>query len=540
MKTYRIIMVLMTAAVFSVLPLSAQNGISQAVEVERDYEGSVVDAVKSPMRPEVNDSLLNFKLNFDYTTFYNPYSNLYEFTPAVSAGPKAEGKVVYPWLYAMLSAAYPWTPSADLYVSPRFGGRFSMTVYFNHDSYWGKVPQAGYSGGMSAVTGDRIGGDRMKNRAGAVLGYRWKKGEAGLRADYSGSMYALNNASGMTRFNHFRTLLSVRSVNPDQTSFYYDINLAYRYFDNRMSVTEHLADADLSLGAIVRGDHRIYFRFGGTFSSFGKWELEPVYRWDRNRWNIRAGVVISSVYGQNLRVGGSRFLVYPDVSVSFEAVRNALWIYAKAYGRNDLYSRYDLFALNPWMDDSRDAYLSSSPLAASFGLRGTVRDRFSYEVHAGWAKVNNYLSFMSVGEYQQLAGGGTHAFTAGGMLKWKSRDFYAMADVVYKGFSDRNAALMTPALDLKAEVEYNYRHRIFVQADCRFRTSCTGAAAVGQAVSYYTVPASVDVGVKVSYAVNPHLAVFVEGNNLANSKIQYFLNYVEPGINIGAGVCLKL
>ena len=52
------------------------------------------------------------------------------------------------------------------------------------------------------------------------------------------------------------------------------------------------------------------------------------------------------------------------------------------------------------------------------------------------------------------------------------------------------------------------------------------------------VPAFVDVGLRISYAVNTRFLVFVEGNNLANNKIQYFLNYVEPGINVGAGLCL--
>lgn len=101
---------------------------------------------------------------------------------------------------------------------------------------------------------------------------------------------------------------------------------------------------------------------------------------------------------------------------------------------------------------------------------------------------------------------------------------------------------MTPAFDLNAVLEYNLRQRLFIRADCYFRTATTGAAMLSadSRTTLYRVPAFVDVGLRVSYAINPRLMVFVEGNNLANSKIQYFLNYVEPGINIGAGICLKL
>ena len=69
-RTYIISILLVLAAA---LPVRAQNEISQAVEVERDYEGAVMDVVKSPIEPAVDDSLLNFKLNLDYTAFYSPW-----------------------------------------------------------------------------------------------------------------------------------------------------------------------------------------------------------------------------------------------------------------------------------------------------------------------------------------------------------------------------------------------------------------------------------------------------------------------------------
>ena len=100
---------------------------------------------------------------------------------------------------------------------------------------------------------------------------------------------------------------------------------------------------------------------------------------------------------------------------------------------------------------------------------------------------------------------------------------------------------MTPAFDVDAVMEYNLRQRLFIRADCYFRTSTVGWSAYPyDQASVYRVPSFVDVGLRISYAVNTHVMVFVEGNNLANSKIQYFLNYIEPGINIGAGICLKL
>ena len=222
-----------------------------------------------------------------------------------------------------------------------------------------------------------------------------------------------------------------------------------------------------------------------------------------------------------------------------------LWLYLKASGDNKLYTRYDLFSLNPWMEDSGRAYQSAVPVSAEFGLNGLVMDRFSYSLGINYTMLSNSLSFMALSYsgawYQMVHWADSHVLGITGMLKWQSPSFLAKAELNYRGFSNPDAALMTPAFDVDAVLEYNLRHRLFIRADCYFRTSTTGWSAVPYTqASAYRVPAFVDVGLRISYAVNTRLMVFVEGNNLTNSKIQYFLNYVEPGINFGAGVCFKL
>ena len=161
--------------------------------------------------------------------------------------------------------------------------------------------------------------------------------------------------------------------------------------------------------------------------------------------------------------------------------------------------------------------------------------------------LSNSLSFMAQSYRnswtQMVNRADSHMFGITGMLKWQSPSFLARAEFNYRGFSNWEAALMTPAFDVDAVLEYNLRHRLFIRADCYFRTSTTGWSAVAvpdTKATAYRVPAFVDVGLRISYAVNTRLMVFVEGNNLANSKMQYFLNYVEPGINFGAGICFKL
>ncbi|HIZ87241.1 MAG TPA: hypothetical protein IAC03_03660, partial [Candidatus Coprenecus pullistercoris] len=489
MKKRLLITVLLTAG--ASLVMSGQSGINSTVTVERSYEGDIVSVTKPLLDIPVEDTLLDFKLNFDYTTFYSPYKDLYEFAPLQSPTPSPAGRAVYPWFYARLAAAYPLAPSADVYVTPRFrNGRFSLGFYFNHDSYWGQVPRSSYAGDKVICSGEKTDGDRMDNRGGVFMGYRWAKGELGLDASYTGSRYALvpqEESFGSTVYNEFDRLnasLGIRSMNPDPSSFYYRAGLGYRYFNNRRGVSEHLADVDVSLGAVIREEHRIYVTLGGTFTevawgnafqSRGVWKASPVYAWSRDRWRIRAGLTFSSVYGDCVRRSGGGFLVYPDASVSYEAARNALWLYLKASGDNKLYARYDLFSLNPWMEDSGRAYQSAVPVSVEFGLNGLVRDRFSYSLGINYSLINNGLSFMALSYnyswYQMANWADSHMLGITGMLKWQSPSFLAQAEFNYRGFSNWKAALMTPAFDVDAVVEYNLRHRLFIRADCYFRTS---------------------------------------------------------------------
>ena len=162
-----------------------------------------------------------------------------------------------------------------------------------------------------------------------------------------------------------------------------------------------------------------------------------------------------------------------------------------------------------------------------------------------YALLTSSLSFLArsynYSVYQMVNRADSHVLGINGVLKWQSPSFLAQAEFNYHGFSNWKAALMTPAFDVDAVLEYNLRHRLFIRADCYFRTSTTGWSAVPYTqATAYRVPAFVDVGLRISYAVNTRLMVLIEGNNLANSKIQYFLNYVEPGINFGAGICFKL
>ncbi|MBQ1280008.1 MAG: hypothetical protein IIY14_02680, partial [Bacteroidales bacterium] len=65
-KLYLTIILLIVSSV----AIYAQSGINSTVRVEREYEGKVMEVDKARIKTAVSDTLLNFKLHFDYPTFY--------------------------------------------------------------------------------------------------------------------------------------------------------------------------------------------------------------------------------------------------------------------------------------------------------------------------------------------------------------------------------------------------------------------------------------------------------------------------------------
>ena len=67
-------------APFAVHTASAQN-LDPTVEVNRSYEGKLMEVHKPMLEMAVPDSVLRFDLDFDYEVFDNPYKGAYEFKP---------------------------------------------------------------------------------------------------------------------------------------------------------------------------------------------------------------------------------------------------------------------------------------------------------------------------------------------------------------------------------------------------------------------------------------------------------------------------
>lgn len=533
---------------FSFLAISsglfAQSGINSTVRVEREYEGKIMEVDKSLLKTKVADSLYNFNLTFDYLTFYRPYKDLYEFSPVSTPPIMSGGKIKYPWLYAKFSAGYPLMPSAEIYVAPRFGNRFSAILSFNHHSLWS----------------DSIG-DRMENRVGGDFAYRWNKGEALLDLSYSGNYYTYMNGAesvGSHNYDILEVGTDIRSTNKDNSGFYYDLSLDYTYLKDKQSNpvfgqnSENAFDMELSLGGMIRRIHKLYVALGVDYTGVknlpshidyyaGNVRIIPTYRFEKGRWNLNLGLDMAFDYSNDGLDDSGRSYIMPVVEVSFVAVPTKITLYAGVTPENEILSLSQMYKFNHWMGSDYTLGRYISPFNAKLGMQGVLGQQFAYNIYGGYKHYSKMTSYISYMDAQAVELGGNENFYAGGELRWNKGMFNMFGAIEYQYYKEIKKALMLPSLKVALGAEFNIRDRFYIATGVDYRNRVlAGSRSAGGEYTYNYLPGVVDLGLKLTLMINPKFAVFVEGKNLINNDIYYFSGICEPGVNIVGGLYFKL
>ena len=134
-------------------------------------------------------------------------------------------------------------------------------------------------------------------------------------------------------------------------------------------------------------------------------------------------------------------------------------------------------------------------------------------------------------------------FSAGTELLWKNRHFTGGLNFRYNHYSknNNNPAWLSPAIEGDIFARYNWRERVILNLNFGVKGSTFAKYYTdGDQYSVVTLPTSIDLGIKVQYVFNNMISLFIEGNNLTNSKQQELLFYNQKGINFGAGIYFKL
>ncbi len=391
------------AAIYA--PRASAQDLNPTVEVTNAYESGHIEANKPLMEMAVPDSVLNFRLDFDYSISPKPYRGSYDFSPyVVDVQPESYSETAKT-LFLRVGAGYSLHPTVDIVYTPRFKTRsFSMSVYGTHRSYFGKYRAISASSGDDALRLDwdrdsKFSGYSSYTSAGVYGRADWDTGLFSFDVGYTG--YARRDTSFKRTFDMFRAQLRVASRRRAERHFFYDISASYLYgsdaaktvgtvcpipcSDGRAHLAEHDISVAATLGPVFSEQSRFLFdvRFDlSEYSSFldsysGKFVVNPKYIVKKNRWFVNLGAAISIPMGADhtvwTPVGGGLIAgegtdptagealsyasasmhgrksqyVYPDVEIGFDVVRSHLNIYLKATGGDEINRYSDMVRRNP-------------------------------------------------------------------------------------------------------------------------------------------------------------------------------------------------
>ena len=567
---------------------NAQN-LDQTVEVSRNYDARLMEIHKPVLTMEVPDSVRQFDLDFDYSVFDNPYKGAYEFNPYLlnmkpESAPYAGSRFLF-----RAGAGYPLHPELDVVWSPALNGKFRMSIYGTHRSYFGKYrsvfteksENTGFWNVGSVKSGGWNGLDAL-SRAGIDGRFDWSKGYLSFDVGYYGLASKDNEVSRSYNGADYR--LNLRSVNYASSYFYYDVMFKGRTAADDFTVAgmegKRLAEQNFvlntSFGAAFADSHKVLVDFDMDMASYRSCfnsdiavvSVVPNYEYSKGRWDIDLGLKLSFVTGGDngssaMPMHGKRGqLFFPDVKVGFKAVTNWVNLYLKAGGGNSINSYASLIDRNHFVTPYYNSYAAPlmdntvERISGQFGIEGNIASRLTYDINVGYSDYANALtdivsplvsapldvSGMSHGIDVMLGYNDFGLLRAAADLGWKSQDVEVSASIEYRKTMRSAGFVGFEVSPLVASVEalYNWNRRIFAGVSCDYHSGRDGLMFSDSVSLPARLPGFADLGIYMEYRINRKFSVWAKGSNLLDMPVQHVPGYVESGIYFTAGICLNL
>ncbi len=548
----RILFILLIAAPFC---LNGQNKtIDPTVEVNRDFEGKLMEIAKGKLNTSIADSLSLFDIDFNYSFFNREYKDLYEFSPFPSVTLADEKKKEYKFM-AKGGIGIPLSPEAAIFYTPvkdkenilSLGGEwdlfkekdtkeqnFKAQGKYAHIFNWGETTfSAAFKGGSTT---------------------------------FNGGATALDNAE--TPLSHNFTQLSLNGkISPLPASetgkkFHWAFGLGYKMTKDESSaaVKENLGRVEGYIGPTFgRYSHLranaslkvVDYNGLADYYYYGLFELIPQYKYEKGDLTIDLGVKLSGVSSIREEANKYHTFLLPAVNLTFVLKREKLWAYGVLDGENHLNPYSSLMEENRYLNPATAPaliYAGSTPLNAEIGLKGRSTDKFSYMVYAKYAIRKGMLQYAydNNGGWYNAFNSSHNEFGAGGNFTAKLEKFLLGGEFNYasfdKGknstFTDGLPACGKPQFSGSINAMYNWRGGISAGLTCKGWGSYY--AALWNELTCEKIEGNADLDINIQYAISPAASIYLRGENILGTPSANHPFTVGRGGCIIGGFIVKL
>ena len=568
---------LAAAALLSGIVSSGQN-LNPTVEVTNVYNGNPSEVNKPLLEMAVPDTLLRFNMDFDYEVFEKQYQGAYSFKPYMLNMKPDKDAYRGRSFFLKAGAGYSLHPQFQMVFSPEQKGRFQMSVFAGHKSYFGDYLRLQETLDNDVFIVDRVkdsyysGYDAVSD-AGFEGRYNFNRAIAVFDMGYHG---ILNKGPQEWKrsFNAADFHACIRSNRVDQSYLFYGLDFSGRFGNDRI-YDASLRSGEFSLNGEI-GPQLNYFNkllvgfeaeSGNYTSSYlnsniGRLAVIPKYVLETGRWKLSLGLRIDKlIFDEGEKFEGlapkglydaSHF--HPDIHASFSLWDN-LQLYSDLTGgaRLNTYSsllernhHFNPFVLSGFvlMDNSEEE------MNLKLGLRGNLGSRLQFDISGGGAKIANGILdrptdiLMCQGffyaDYSLLYADALLGLNAGGFrfdagLHFRSMEFDE-EDSYVEGFK-------LPKFSGTMRAVYNFNQRVYAGLTAEAATSREGYVKTSTGSSFLLknqrIPGYLDLGLVAGYQVSRKFGLWMESGNLLCETVQRNPYYAEKDLWVTAGITLN-
>jgi hypothetical protein len=302
-------------------------------------------------------------------------------------------------------------------------------------------------------------------------------------------------------------------------------------------------------------DDRLFDKiFGATVNGAGSnisnnnyiYNVTPSYQFISDLVDLELGVKYSGY-----RKGDAQLLhkVYPVASVTFKPAEEIM-IFGKIGGGVRMNDYRAMVAENPFITPGMNMATKATNHAYEItaGLKGNFAHRFSYNIYGKYSMLNDDCFYVNAGVDTLRLGNAFDVLYDDVQELKLAADTKLLVDPVEFSLSGAyysyildmaGAAFHRPmfTVDASADVSAGKHLKFGLYAGLRSKTPYAFSVATGE-TSYNDL--FFDLGLSVEYILNYDFSVFLNANNLTNSRHGIWHGYRLPGISVTGGVTFKL
>lgn len=568
-KTFNRLFAIPAAVIMLGTPLHAQQKtpITEQVDVIRQYKPVLGDAVKIKKSPSYFDEKTQ-PASLKYS-----YKNLRLLKDTARNNITADSlqtidSLNTPFLYLKGGAGNLNTALGEIYLNSKPTRNGSYGFWFKHLSQKGKLENQQFFHEQAEIFGKKIldknfisGSFQAEERQVHYYGY-----------DHTISSFTKSatkqNLINIGAIAEFGSL--VDSTNP----LSYGLKIHGNNFTDHYSNSENLYEASGLLGYIIGpfsfnfssqvAYNKLSLENGGTFNT-SVFRAEPYITLQNKLFRLKAGVNIVNDFGDKKKV-----LVFPDASLDL-LLGYGFNLFGGIKG-DVLQNTYsNMTEKNPWINGYANVNTIGSPLYGTAnnlllantrqnfdflaGIKGAFSPMFNYRAQVETGVYNNLYFFINQPNARQYfstvyAGNGTTKeefyaevnYLAGSKFRMNINLDYL--DFRLKGIAE---AWQTPKLKSGIWFQFNPSSHWIINGSLYYTGEQKGAAYTPNggdifAPNQHTVilPAFTDISLGIEYRINKKISLFINGNNLLNTRYQNYLNYPVLGLNAVGGISISL